>query len=128
MGLFSLFYLILFLTIWRQEILSYLILSYLILLFGGKSENKKTAAEDTLIHYTCPPVLAGRRPPVWRTWVVRHRRGAAEQVSSVCRSRRHLRLRLPCLTSPPAGHLLGLAPVAFMPVGFLYQRPGTGHK
>ena len=26
----------------------------------------------------------------------------------MCRSRRHLRLRLPCLTSPPAGHLLGL--------------------
>ena len=26
----------------------------------------------------------------------------------MCRSRRHLRLRLPCLNSPPAGHLLGL--------------------
>ena len=44
MGLFSLFYLILFLTIWRQEILSYLILSYLILLFGCKSENKKNCS------------------------------------------------------------------------------------
>ena len=52
-------------------------------LLGGKRENKKTAADNTLIHYTCPPVLAGCRPPVWRTWVVRHRRGAAEQVSSV---------------------------------------------
>ena len=44
MGLFSLFYLILSLTIWRQEILSYLILSYLILLFGCKSENKKNCS------------------------------------------------------------------------------------
>ena len=68
----------------------------------GKTKKRRHNA------HTCPPVLAGRHPPVWRTWVVRHRRGAAEQVSSVCRSRRHLRLRLPCLTSPPPGHLLGL--------------------
>ena len=87
----------------------HLILSYLISYYlAARGKTKKNAADNALIHYTCPPVLAGRRPPVWRTWVVRHRRGAAEQVSSVCRSRRHLRLRLPCLTSPPAGHLLGL--------------------
>ena len=43
--------------------------------------------------------------------------GAAEQVSSVCRSRRHLRLRLPCLTSPPAGHLLGLTRCRQRPSG-----------
>jgi len=96
----------------------HLILSYLISYYlAARGKTKKTAADNALIHYTCPPVLAGRRPPVWRTWVVRHRRGAAEQVSSVCRSRRHLRLRLPCLTSPPAGHLLGLTRCRQRPSG-----------
>jgi len=32
-------------------------------LLGGKRENKKTAADNTLIHYTCPPVGSGGPPP-----------------------------------------------------------------
>ena len=80
--------------------------------FLWRQEGKqKTAADNTLIHYTCPPVLAGpRRPPVCLADVgclpPARRRGTGEL--GVPLPAAPAAAVVPCLTSPPAGHLLGL--------------------
>ena len=46
----------------RAKVSPHLILSYLISYYlAARGKTKKTAADNALIHYTCPPVLAGRR-------------------------------------------------------------------